>query len=134
MTYLKEMLNAHPEPVAANGDIARECIEACSDCAEACTICADACLHEDRVAELTHCIRLNLDCADICQATGRILARPGHTDALALQYQLQACAQACRACAEHCEKHSELEHCRICAEACRHCEGICDRMASVLVP
>jgi len=41
------------------------CIEACFDCAQTCTACADACLSEQLVAELTRCIRVNLDCADV---------------------------------------------------------------------
>jgi hypothetical protein len=51
------------------------CIAACFECAQVCTACADACLSEDMVAELTKCIRTNLDCADICETTGRVLSR-----------------------------------------------------------
>ena len=36
--------------------------------AQVCTACADACLGEDDVGELTRCIRLDLDCADLCAA------------------------------------------------------------------
>jgi hypothetical protein len=131
------MLRAHPRPAASSGDVARDCIEACSDCAETCTICADACLHEEMVQQLTHCIRLNLDCADICTTTGRLISRPGHTDAPMLRAQLEACEQACRSCANECEQHARhmnMEHCRVCAEACRQCENACAAMASALVP
>ena len=37
--------------------------------------CADDCLSEDDHADLVRCIRLDLDCADVCDATGRILTR-----------------------------------------------------------
>ena len=42
-------------------------------CAQTCTACADACLSEDSVADLRYCIRTDLDCADICAATGTVL-------------------------------------------------------------
>ena len=58
-----------------------ECIEACVECAQACTACADGCLGEDRVAELTKCIRTETDCADICDTTGRVLSRHTGYDA-----------------------------------------------------
>src|SRR5206468_12075580 len=57
------------------------CIEACVECSQACTACADACLSEPTIADLTKCIRSNLDCADICDTTGRVLSR--HTGTVA---------------------------------------------------
>ena len=137
MSRLSAILRSHPRPAASDGSTALECIEACFDCAEICTVCADACLHEEEVAMLTQCIRLNQDCADICLATGRTLARAGHADAVTLQLQLQACEQACLACAEECERHAHsmnMEHCRICADACRRCDQACARMIAALVP
>src|SRR5690554_5492529 len=47
------------------------------ECAQACTACADACLSEDMVAELTKCIRTNLDCADLCETTGIVSRHTG---------------------------------------------------------
>ena len=85
------------------------------------------------VAELTKCIRTNSDCADICDATGRVLSRHTGYDANIPRAVLQACAQACKSCAEECEKHAEMhEHCRICAEACRRCEDACNRVLSAI--
>ncbi|MGV7852926.1 four-helix bundle copper-binding protein, partial [Mycobacterium kansasii] len=57
------------------------CIDACVECGQACTACADACLSEDSVAHLTKCIRTDLDCADICELTGRVLSRHTGYDA-----------------------------------------------------
>ncbi len=79
------------------------------------------------VKELSRCIRLNLDCADICETTGRALSRQVGTDASVLRAFVQTCAEACRACGEECERHAEMhEHCRVCAEACRRCEQACN--------
>ena len=98
-----------------------------------CTSCADACLAEDMVAELTQCIRLNQDCADVCAASGRVLSRRTGSNAALDRALLEACQAACRACAEECEKHAEMhEHCTICAEACRRCEKACAELLATL--
>lgn len=136
MSRLKQMLESHPEPAGPNGDAARRCIEACDECAQTCTVCADACLGEADVGAMVACIRLNLDCADVCRVTGTLMTRPSHRDAPALRAQLEACIEICRACATECETHAQhgMEHCRICAEACRGCAEACEAMVAALVP
>lgn len=134
MNQLETMLSSHPAPAHSDGDIAQACVEACYECAAICAACADACLAEETVAELVTCIRLNLDCADVCELTGRLFARPGPRDAPALGLQLDACAAMCRACGDECARHAEhMEHCRICADACSRCAEACDRMRDALV-
>jgi hypothetical protein len=129
------MLETHPEPAGSNGDEARRCIEACAECTQTCTVCADACLGEADVAQMVSCIRLNLDCADVCHVTGTLMTRPSHRDAPALRAQLQACVEICRACADECARHGHhMEHCRVCAESCRACTEACEAMMSALVP
>lgn len=133
-TVVKDMLGAYPNDL---GGVDREklmrCIEECLACAQACTACADACLSEENVAVLAKCIRTDLDCADVCQITGRVLSRHTGYDANITRAQLKACATVCKACADECEKHAGMhEHCRVCAEACRRCEKACnDLMASL---
>ena len=79
------------------------------------------------VQNLRQCIRSNLDCADICAATGAMASRRTGSNEQVLRAAVQACAVACRACAEECQKHAEMhEHCRICAEACGRCAEACD--------
>jgi hypothetical protein len=81
------------------------------------------------VAELVRCIRLNNDCADVCTATGRIIARLTEPDASLINAQLQACIEACRVCTEECERHADMhEHCAVCAESCRACQRACERL------
>jgi len=82
------------------------CIEACFDCAQTCTACADACLSEQLVAELTRWIRVNLDCADVCDTPGRVLSRHTGYDANLTRAVLQACAQACKSCGDECDQHT----------------------------
>lgn len=134
MKRIEQMLNSHPEPAGSNGEEALRCIEACAVCAQACTVCADACLGENGVQDMVTCIRLNLDCADVCHVTGTLMTRPSHRDAPALRAQLQACIEICRACAEECAKHEHMDHCRVCAETCRECAEACEAMSGALVP
>ena len=133
MPYAAPMLEAHPwEGHVDRGALAR-CIEACFECAQACTSCADACLSEEMVAELRKCIRLDLDCADICDATGRVLTRQTEYDAPTSKSLLSACREACATCAEECESHADMhEHCRLCAEACRRCEVACGELLDAM--
>jgi hypothetical protein len=129
MHHVTNMLETHPQ-ATANEALAR-CIEQCFACALSCTSCADACLAEEQVQELARCIRLNLDCADVCDATGRVLTRQTSTEPRLARSMLDACVQACRICAEGCERHApHHEHCRVCAEACRRCEQASEELRS----
>jgi hypothetical protein len=126
MADIASMLRSHPRQPVDMSTIMR-CAEACFTCVQTCLSCADACLSEKHVAELTQCIRLDFDCADICRATGAVLLRFGREGPQPMQAQLAACAQACRTCAEECRKHAQMhEHCRICAEACQVCHDACE--------
>ncbi|HEY6746275.1 MAG TPA: four-helix bundle copper-binding protein [Mycobacteriales bacterium] len=126
MTHARAMIESYPQSIGLDRSILADCIQACVDCAQACTACADACLAEDMVAELTKCIRTDLDCADVCEVTGRVLSRHTGYDAELTRAILEACVQACRSCGDECERHASMhEHCKVCAEACRRCEQAC---------
>ncbi|HEY4557163.1 MAG TPA: four-helix bundle copper-binding protein, partial [Enteractinococcus sp.] len=88
---------------------------------------------EEMVTELRNCIRLNLDCADVCTATGHLLSRRTGSNLATVKAVLEACRIACAECAAECEKHADMhDHCRICAEACRRCEQACaDLLATI---
>jgi hypothetical protein len=124
--YVVELIESSPAKVDLDHATLAACVEACFACGQACTACADACLSEEHVAALRKCIRTDLDCADVCLATGKVLSRHTAYDAALTRAVLQACAQACRICGDECAQHAEMhEHCRICAEACRRCEEAC---------
>jgi hypothetical protein len=111
-----------------------QALQALAACAGTCTFCADACLSEKMVAELTRCIRLNEDCADICTTTARMLVRSGReADQSVLRHTLESCAGACGACGQECARHAQMhEHCRICAEVCRYCEDACRQLLGAM--
>lgn len=48
------------------------------------------------MAELTKCVRTDLDCADICNATARVLSRHTGYDANVSRALLEACAVVCQ--------------------------------------
>lgn len=103
-------------------------IAAAIECAASCEACADACLEEDE--DMTRCIRANLDCADICAATAKVVGRAGRSGAPWLEL-VRVCEQACANCAQECAEHDAMEHCRACAEACRRCEQACRALLDV---
>lgn len=134
--HVQEMISTHPRVKGNTNDALLDCVEQCYDCSQTCTACADACLGEPSVAELTQCIRLNLDCADVCAVTGALASRRTGSNDQVLARQIEACALACRLCADECEKHAQRhEHCRICADACEQCFDACqDALASLGQP
>ena len=109
-----------------------QCIEACVSCELACNACADACLLEPDIDKLRRCIRLDLDCLDICATTARLLSRRQTVDKH-LHAQLEACARVCASCGEECRRHATShEHCRVCSDACRSCERQCRGLLKAL--
>ena len=129
-----EMLDAHPKDLGRiDKDQLAACIAACFECVQVCTACADACLGEDMVADLTTCIRTDLDCADICAATGNVLSRRTGYDPDLTRTVLEACAAACKACGDECAQHAQMhEHCKVCAQTCRRCEEACRTLLASL--
>jgi hypothetical protein len=129
---VNHFLETHPQRPSQLGAVT-SCVKACYGCSEACTLCADACLAEEAIAQLRRCIRMCLDCAAICEVTGRVVARQTETDTNLLRRQLESCATACNICAQECEQHSGMhEHCRLCAQSCRACEKACQELLAVL--
>lgn len=105
------------------------CIAACLECVVACEMCSDACLDEDNPQELARCIRLDRDCAEVCAAAARAMARGG-PQAMEI---CRVCADVCDACATECARHAmHHDHCRVCADACRKCAEWCRRMSGAM--
>ena len=96
-------------------------IDALNKCVAECNQCSTACLDEPEVKMLSKCIKLDMDCAQICSTVVAFLAR-GSEHA---KHLLKECAEICNKCADECEKHTHMEHCKTCAEACRACAAAC---------
>ena len=69
MSYARQLLDTYPASAGADAGLLATTIDALSDCAQACTTDVDADLGEQNVAEMVTCIRLCLECTDICTAT-----------------------------------------------------------------
>jgi hypothetical protein len=120
-----ELIRTQPYFGGITSDALINCIEECYACARACAVCANACLVEESV-HLTHSVRLNLDCAEVCSTMASVATRQTGPTELVVRRMLDACAAACRLCGDECGRHAQIhEHCHVCAEACRRCEQAC---------
>lgn len=119
---LGAVLADHPEDPPDS--LILKAAQAAIECAAVCSACADACLGEGDLEDLRSCIRLNLDCADICHATARVLGRRTASELSVAGALLNACAEVCQSCAEVCAQH-EHPHCRACAAVCQACAQAC---------
>ena len=133
MTYARQMLDTYPHAFKVDADVLAATVDALSDCAQACTADTDADLSEQNVTEMIRCIRLCLDCADVCTATIGVSSRQAEYDANVARPLLEACAAICKSCGDECERHAQMhEHCRVCAEACRRCEQACRELLDTI--
>ncbi len=130
---VRAMYRTHPDN-PPHGEVVSYAIDACFTCVEACNACADACLSEKAVSTLVNCIRLNLDCAAACNATGNIMVRANKAgNRQPLEAQLTTCIAFCRACSRECSNHAQMhQHCKVCMEACDACAKACENMLNAL--
>ena len=105
-----------------------ELITMLHECAAACNNCSTACLEENDVKKMIQCIRLDMDCAQICDLTAAFVARNSdHAPHL-----IKECAEICSKCAKECAKFENMEHCKVCADLCKKCADMCQVNADVL--
>ena len=125
MSYAEQILDIY-RTSTVDASVLAVTIEAMNDCAQACTADADADLGDSELANMIACVRLCLDCADVCTATARVVSRQTAHEPAVLRPLLEACAAICARCGDECEKHADMHpHCRICQDACRRCEQAC---------
>jgi hypothetical protein len=141
---VEPMLSTHPRVHGQATDIFVLATDACFVCAQACRACADACLGEERLAELHNCIDMNLDCADVCFATGdlairrvlrttNMVIRQTDFDERVMKLMFETCTEVCRRCGDECMRYAEHhKHFRRCAQVCRCCEQTCHNAVRAL--
>jgi hypothetical protein len=132
MSYARQLLDSYRGTVNVDVALLAAAIDAISDCAQACIADTDADLGEQDVTEMVRCIRLCLDCTDVCTATAGVISRPADYDADVARPLLQACVAICKSCGDECERHAHMQHCRVCAEACRRCEQACRELLDAM--
>ena len=133
MSYAKQLLDTTSPGFDVDAAVLAGAIDALNDCAQACAADTDADLGEPNVAELVKCIRLCVNCTDVCSATVAVVSRSAEHEADVTRPLLEACVAICKRCGDECEHHARLhEHCRVCAEACRRCEQACRQLLTAM--
>jgi hypothetical protein len=133
MSYARQMLDTFSRTVNVDAGVLAAAIDAMNDCAQACTADNAADLGEHSLGELVRCIRLCLDCTDVCAAAAAVTSRLVSYDPSVLRPLLESCVAICRSCGDECEQHAAMHaHCRVCAVACRRCEQACVELLTAL--
>ncbi len=131
MLEVRELFDSIPMDTDIDGDRWSNAINALSNCQDTVTACAGAMLMvEDG---MTTGVLRDLDCADVAQATSRVLTRAAGMDLSLLSAQLEACLLACERSHEFCRTHAEhLPHCRICSESTKACADACRELLATV--
>ena len=132
MSYARQLLDSYQGTLNVDVALLAAAIDAISDCAQACTADTDADLSEQDLTEMVRCIRLCLNCTDVCTAAAAVISRPADYDANVARPLLQACVAICKSCGDECERHAHMPHCRVCTEACRRCEQVCRELLDAM--
>ena len=133
MSHARQLLDTYTGTFNVDAGVLASAIGALSDCAQACVADVDADLSEQNLTEMVTCIRLCLDCADVCTATIGVTSRQASYDASVTRPLLEACVAICKSCGDECERHAQMhEHCRVCEQACRVCEQACRQLLANL--
>jgi hypothetical protein len=133
MSYARQLLDSFPGHGTVDAGMLATTIDALVNCGQACIADADDDLSEQHVHDLVKCIRLCIDCADVCSAAANITSRQTAFDSAVVTPLLEACVAYCRTCGDECERHASIHaHCRVCLEACRRCERACSELVAAL--
>jgi hypothetical protein len=133
MSYARTLLNTYAGSLNADAGVLAAAIDALSDCTEACIADTEADLNEPDLAEMVACIRLCLNCADVCAATMGVVTRQGEYDPNVTRPLLEACIAICSSCGDECARHApHMPHCRVCEQVCRRCEQACRELLGAL--
>jgi hypothetical protein len=133
MSYAEQLLDTYEHTLDVDVGVLASTIEALGDCAQACSADADANLGEQNVAEMVRCIRLCLNCADICTASAVVLSRAAEAETGVIEPLFVACAAICKSCGDECARHAQMHpHCRVCEGACRRGERACKQLLDAI--
>ncbi|NYV76299.1 ferredoxin [Streptomyces sp. UH6] len=97
------------------------CAQACTECARACALRAGF-MDPDGTEAQDRARRKGIMCAEVCDATCRVLSEQTGLDEAGLRMQVEWCRTVCLECAEVFDACPGAEEaatsCRRCAEAC----------------
>ncbi|MBL1084573.1 ferredoxin [Streptomyces actinomycinicus] len=97
------------------------CAQACTECARACAVRASL-VDPDGTERQERVRRLGIMCAEVCDATCRVLSEENRQDEDGMRVRVEWCRSICLECARAFDDHPEAESaaatCRACADAC----------------
>ncbi|MFE9452763.1 ferredoxin [Streptomyces sp. NPDC006739] len=97
------------------------CAQACTECARACAVRASL-FDPDGTEQQERVRRLGIMCAEVCDATCRMLSEQNRQDESGIRIQLEWCRTVCLECAHAFDAQDGAEDsaavCRSCARAC----------------
>lgn len=131
MPEVRELFDSMAMSADIDGDRWSAAMTALGNCQEALTVCASAMMMLGN--GMSSAILRDLDCADVVQATSRVLTRATDLDRSLLSAQLEACLVACERSHELCSGHAEHHaHCRICSENTKQCADACRELLATV--
>ncbi|MGW7546879.1 ferredoxin [Streptomyces sp. NPDC054770] len=104
------------------------CAQACTECARVCALRAGV-LDPDGTTEVERLRRTGIMCAEVCDATCRLLTEETGQDEAGLRVQLEWCRAVCLDCARAFDARPGAEPS---AAACRACAAACTDFMAVL--
>ncbi|MBT2420157.1 ferredoxin [Streptomyces sp. ISL-22] len=104
------------------------CAQACTECARACALRASL-VDPDGTEDQELLRRKGILCAEVCDATCRVLAEQNHLDEASLRVQLEWTRTVCLECAHVFDRYPGAEDA---AKACRDCARACMDFMSTL--
>ncbi|MEU0005597.1 ferredoxin [Streptomyces sp. NPDC006314] len=97
------------------------CAQACTECARACAVRASL-VDPDGTERQERVRRLGIMCAEVCDATCRVLCEENSQDEEGIRVRLEWCRSVCLECARTFDAYPGAEPaaaaCRACADAC----------------
>ncbi|CAL9611585.1 hypothetical protein SUDANB70_05671 [Streptomyces sp. enrichment culture] len=103
------------------------CAQACTECARACALRASL-VDPDGTESQEEVRRKGIMCAEVCDATCRVLSEQNQVDEATIRAQVEWCRQVCLEAAHVFDAHPGAEKtaraCRDCARACTEFLGI----------
>ena len=101
-----------------------QCAELCLRCYGACVRTAvDQSLKQSGSDERKRCLRLMINCADICKTAADFILSSSDL----YEKVCAVCAEVCDACAKRCEEMGGMDDC---TQACRTCAHSCRQVAA----
>ncbi|MCX4703198.1 ferredoxin [Streptomyces sp. NBC_01352] len=105
------------------------CAQACTECARACALRASL-VDPDGTEEQELVRRKGIMCAEVCDATCRVLSEQNCLDEESIRVQLEWCRSVCLECAHVFDRYAGAEDS---AKACRECAQACTDFIATLV-